>query len=299
VTGGVQAPAPRPLAVPRYYNRASGRMETAQAMRAYRPGAAPRAPVKAIGTPLRVKSPAPKPAAAPAAPWAPPPWPPTGAFNPQRELEVGEAKRGLEQQELEGNTTRTRYGSAYATDMSEYDRQGREQTDAYNKGLALLAESYQRLGTRQTEAANKAGLLQGGALLQSAATRGANEAKERQKRTEANTLAQEKLDRARGKMIEELGPPDVTNPAGGTKWQDLSTKLANLASNFTFYQQGQQALAGQEAAFNKGWEGYAPPKPPAAKPAPKPPPPKAPGGGVRLWNAGQKRMMTYRGGKWY
>jgi hypothetical protein len=227
-------------------------------------------------------------------PWTPPAFPPTGTFNPSREIEVGEAKRGLEQAEGEGATSETQLRNRYATGMSEYDRQANEQTDSYNKGLALLAESFQKLGTRQTEATNKAGLLQGGAVLQAAATRGANEGKERTKQTEANTKAQEAINRSRAKLIEELAPPDATNALGGTSWQNLITHLANLKSNFTFYQQGQQSLAAQEAA-ERGFAGY---KPPAA-PAAKAPAPKAAGGGVRLWNAGQKRMMTYKNGKWY
>jgi len=223
----------------------------------------------------------PPPAPAPAT--APPAWPPSSLFKGQRQLEVGEAERGLHEAEREGATTRTRLGNQYATSLSEndreraqeladYNRQSAEQNDAYQKGLGLLAESFQKLGTRQSEAANKAGVLQGGALLSSAAVRGANEAKERTKRAEANTKAiqalerghvraGETLDRARARLIEEEAPPDEANPVGGIKYQDLATHLANLQANTAWFGQEQQSLAGQEAS-EAGWPGY----PPAAQP---------------------------------
>lgn len=188
--------------------------------------------------------PTPRPGADPAHPA----WPAPTLASSERELHVSEAERGLHEAEREADWTRKRYEAGYATSMSDFDRQTREESDAYNKGLALLAESFTKLGTQQTEASNKAGLLQGGALLQSAATRAANEGKERTKQTESHTKAQEGIDRARAKLVEELAPPDAGNPYGGIKWQELAKHIANLASNFTFLQQGEQQQAWLEAA---------------------------------------------------
>src|SRR5215831_8155003 len=63
-----------------------------------------------------------------AAPGVLPAWPASGSFNPQRELEVGEAERGLGEAEREGATTQTRLGNQYATSLGEIGRQRGEET---------------------------------------------------------------------------------------------------------------------------------------------------------------------------
>jgi hypothetical protein len=224
-------------------------------------------------------------------------WPGAG-FEPTRRLEAEEGQRGLEQLESQQAIARSRLQGDYGLAMTEYGRQEGEQQDALSKSLALLQESYAKLGTKQTEGANKAGLLSGGALLQAAAARAANEGKEATKQREAESKGIEAINRSRAKEILEQAPPDATNPLGGRAWQDLAEALRNAQSNQAFFTQGQQGLAWQEAG-NAGYRIPTTPTAPAkaaAKPAFRPPP--APGGGVRLWNAGAKRMMTYRNGRW-
>lgn len=209
----------------------------------------------------------------PSSSWTPPAFPPTGTFNPSRELETEEAGRGLQQYEGDVATKEARLRTDYATQLSEYGRQEGEQNDALAKGLALLKESYAKLGTRQEEGANKAGLLQGGALLQAAAKRGANEGKEAEKDREATNKQLAAIARARADYALTNAPPDASNPLGGRAWEDLISGLANAQSNQAFYSQGQQSLAAQEAA-ERGFGGYQPParSAPAAarRPAPAP-----------------------------
>lgn len=191
-------------------------------------------------------------------PWDPsqaPAFPPSGSFNPSREIEGQEATRGLQQAEGQIGTSRSRDTADYFTQLSEIGRGEGQRTQDLQRNLGLLKQSYERLGTAQQEQANKAGVLQGGALLQAAAKRSANEGQERGKMQTAFDRAQEADQLQRAKLAREGAPPDASNPLGGRAFQDLTTQLANLQSNNAFFQQAQQSLAAQEAA-ERGFGGY-------------------------------------------
>lgn len=206
---------------------------------------------------------------APATPWTPPSFPPTGTFNPQRELETGEGQRGLEQLEGTTATSEAQLRADYGTGTEGFNTSEKRSNADFSKALELLKESYTRLGTRQQEGANRAGLLQGGALLQAAAKREENEGKEKETKTTAHTRAIEDLNTRRAAFNRDFAPPDQANPLGGRRWQALTTALANAQGNQAFFRQGQQSLAGQEAA-ERGWPGYSAPAAPKPSASPVP-----------------------------
>lgn len=105
---------------------------------------------------------------------------PSGAYNPSLDIELAAGKRGTQNTIEDLLTKGTRGENNFATDQSEVQREEGEQTAEHNRALAALAQSYQRLGGRQTEQANAAGVGRGGALLQAAQKRAANEGKARE-----------------------------------------------------------------------------------------------------------------------
>lgn len=200
-----------------------------------------------------------RPASPAAPPWSPPPLP-TGSYNPQRDIETEESGRGLGQLEGELGTQRTRATSDYFTNQAEINRQAGQHTEDFNRAQQMLRQSYQRLGSQQEQGANKLGVLQGGALLQSAAKRAVNEGQTSEQQKTAYGRQQQATALELAKLAREGAPPDVGNPLGGRTFQDLLTKLTNAQANNTFFGESQQRLAGQEAAER----GYVPPTAPAS-----------------------------------
>lgn len=112
-------------------------------------------------------------AMAPAA-WTQPPIP-TAAYNPIRDIELAAGKRGT-QNTIEDDTTKeAQDNSNLLLNTEGVQREEGEQQTAEQKALSTLAESYKKLGVSQEQGANKAGVLRGGALLQAAQKRAANE----------------------------------------------------------------------------------------------------------------------------
>lgn len=113
------------------------------------------------------------------APWQPPPIP-AGAYNPIRDIELAAGKRGVGNT-LEDIATRSaRDESNLLLSEGDVHRQEDQQTQDRDRALAQIAQSFTRLGVRQGEQANTAGVLRGGALLQSAAKRAGNEVRARE-----------------------------------------------------------------------------------------------------------------------
>lgn len=94
---------------------------------------------------------------------------PVGAYNPIRDIELQAGKRGLNNQIEDIGTAETRGNDSFVLGQ----QQAQQNRD---RSLATLADSYRRLGVRQNEQANSAGVLRGGALMQAAAKRAANQA---------------------------------------------------------------------------------------------------------------------------
>jgi hypothetical protein len=111
---------------------------------------------------------------------------PPSYYSPKWSEQLDAGKRSTEHEIDELETKGTRGASDYGIGLSELEHQkanalanlnttrGRQEQDK-QRMLAQLADSYKRLGVKQTEGANTAGVLYGGAVLQSAAKRAANE----------------------------------------------------------------------------------------------------------------------------
>jgi len=111
-------------------------------------------------------------------PWiAPPAVIPSSAYNPTLDIELAAGKRGTRNTIEDLLTKGTRGEQGFALDQAEVKRQEGEQGQEHQRALAALAQNYERLGGRQTEQANAAGVSRGGALLQAAMKRKANEGK--------------------------------------------------------------------------------------------------------------------------
>lgn len=101
--------------------------------------------------------------------------PPAGAYNPLRDIEAAEGKRGSEQALSSDARQRTNAEGEYGTQISLLNQREADQKRQQGEVLANLARSYQQLGVRQGEGANKAGVLNGGALIAAAQKRARNE----------------------------------------------------------------------------------------------------------------------------
>lgn len=157
-------------------------------------GAVPAAP--RVAAPAQSSA---EPLSAEALGWAPPPIP-TGAYNPIRAIEESAGKRGLGNTLEDLSTKDARGASEFALEEGEVGRQKSEQEAEAQKDLATIAQSYQRLGVKQTEQARGAGVLRGGALLQSAAKRAANEGKSKEPVTQGLSRQEENDQRSLGKL---------------------------------------------------------------------------------------------------
>lgn len=223
----------------------------------------------------------PAPAAVPGQPAAPGPGPlvlPAGYVNPQRGIEVEEGNRGLSQLKGEAGTTSTRDFTDYGTALAQLgQREANEQADL-NTNLATIKKGYTQLASSQEQADNAAGAVSGGALLQAAAKRGANETTDVGAQNTSYARQQQADQQSRAQLALELAPPPEPgslDPSvlaqGGRKYQDLGTSLQNAGLNNAFFDESQARLGGQEAAEN----GYTPASAlmkAAARPAaPKPP----------------------------
>jgi hypothetical protein len=95
-------------------------------------------------------------------PWKPyvPPKPPAGSYDPALDAQRAAAQRGL------GDLTQ------------DVETAGTRANVDYGRSTELLKQAYGRLGVRQEEQAATSGVIDGGALLQAAAKRAANESTE-------------------------------------------------------------------------------------------------------------------------
>lgn len=240
----------------RYYAQRTG-VAMGPATRAYRQGYRPASPAAPAGA-VAPSGAAPAVRAGGASPggWTPPP---TGSYNPTRDVEVEEGGRGLGQLEGELGTAKTRDTADYFTQLGELGSQeGKENAD-YGTAKEALGRAFAQLGGKQTEQANSYGVLGGGALLQAAAKRASNQGLQQATADTAHGRNVEAINLARAKLAREGAPPDAANPLGGREFQDIGTKLTNAQSNQAFFAESQHRLAGQEAAER----GYTPPPGPS------------------------------------
>lgn len=187
-------------------------------------------------------------------PWAPyqPPPIPTNYYNPARDVELGAGKRGAEDKLGEIGRNRGYAESDFTEGQENIGRERGQQNQDYQNALATLAESFKRLGVRQEEGANAAGLFSGGALLQAAAKRTANEGT-RKKPLELTHSRQEEND--------NLGLARLTQAHQRTL-EGLGSQQEILERENAQSQVDANYLKGQEAAGR----GYVPPVRPRTNP---------------------------------
>lgn len=144
-------------------------------------------------------------------PWAPTPIP-TNYYDPVRDVEQAAGKRGAADRLDEIGRNRGYAESDFTQGQEKIGRERTRQNQDYQNALATLAESFKRLGGRQEERANAAGVFGGGALLQAAAKRTANEAIRRkpldlshERNEEGDNLALGALTQAHRRTLEGLG----------------------------------------------------------------------------------------------
>lgn len=223
--------------------------------------------------------------------------PPAGSYDPSLDSQLAAARRGLADLQGQIGTQQARdvtdYGSQVAR-LGQQQEQGRQDltqqyqrgqydlanargwaTDDFNRNVALLARQYEQKGRNQLQATNQAGVIRGGALLQSAAKRAENQAIDRQpidtnyQRFLFNNTLQgqrmtedygtqsqrlnENADYQQGQLALDLAPPDANNPLGGRRYQDRTTQLTQA--------QREQAFFGQDVmnqkifqASGSGWD---------------------------------------------
>lgn len=155
---------------------------------------------------------APTPAPRPAASRAPATYPsaqdlgfqpppiPTGAYNPIRDIELNAGKRGLDNTLEELLTKGARGQSDYLLGEGDIANREAEEGQNHDQALQQISDSFKKLGVRQGEQANVSGLTRGGALLQSAAKRAANEQKTRAPVDQTYTRQQGADQRARAQL---------------------------------------------------------------------------------------------------
>lgn len=189
-------------------------------------------------------------ATAPAGPaWTPPPIP-AGAYNPIRDIELNAGKRGTQNTIEDLGTKESRGQSSYLLGVEGVKRQEAEEAQSRSEALASLQRSYQRLGVRQTEQAREAGVLRGGAVLQSAAKRAANEGI-------AKTPIEQTFARDQEANQRSLGQLGLTRQEES---EDDTTGVSRAEREQSQFGVDTQTLEGREAAEN----GYQAPTGPAA-----------------------------------
>ena len=233
-----------------------------------------------------------------------PPTPPAGSYDPALDAQLAAARRGLSDLQGQIGTQQARDVTDYAaqlealgrqTDYNEADlakqwtrghadlAQARARgTEDYNRNVQMLTRRYDQLGRNQLQATNAAGVIRGGALLQSAAKRSENQALDRQpldtnynrfladnqqqdSRLGEDYATQSQRNEASrtqqlGRLALDYAPPDpANNPLGGRRWQDRTTQLTQAMR--------EQAFFGQDVAnakiFQASGSGWDPPQRPA------------------------------------
>jgi hypothetical protein len=147
------------------------------------------------------------------------------------------ARRGLSDLQNQIGTQQARDVTDYALSQGQVQQQaGWNQQDLsqqrarggedYQRNVQMLTRRYGQLGQQQLQGANNAGVIRGGALLQSAAKRAENMALDRQpldtnyQRFLADNSTQQARSQAGvtdrlGRLALDYAPPDASNPLGG------------------------------------------------------------------------------------
>lgn len=206
------------------------------------------------------------------------PWsssPPSGTFDPALDAAKGAADRGYGdlKDDIERDNTRDTVDYGLQRDdiirqgmQAETDRQtafGREGED-YSRNVSMLQRAYAIKGQNQAQQMNSYGVLNGGAALQAARKRAANQAIDRQPLDTSHTRFQtdsaeqqkrinEGTQLSLGKLSLLMAPPDASNPLGGRSFQDRGTQLTRAGRENSQFGIDTEAQKGFQAA-GTGWD---------------------------------------------
>lgn len=185
--------------------------------------------------------------------WQPPPIP-AGTYNPIRDIELAEGKRGSEQELTGLDRQRTNAENTYATNLGLLgQREGQHQMDA-KQAIERIIESFTKLGARQGEQANVRGVLNGGTMLAAAGKRAANEQLSRRQADQAAARQRQADENERGRLATQQS--QLTGPGGS-----LTEAIQNARANQQAFAGSVGTLKGTEAAQH----GYVPPQRPWTK----------------------------------
>jgi len=190
-------------------------------------------------------------------PWRPTPIP-GGYYNPTVDAEQGATERGASDVTQEALTGLTRNNSDYQLAKGGFERsqqegladigtaRAQEQQDT-QQALSRLSESYKRLAGKQEEQQNVGGVLQGGAALQAAQKRSANELKEQEpiKQTDQRNLAALGLKQTQLEEGTQRSLGDLALHSGAISPQVL--RLVGELSNPSARANAQSQLSGLES----------------------------------------------------
>ena len=104
-----------------------------------------------------------------------PPPPPTGSYDPSLDAAEAAAHRGYGDLQQDVGLAGSRAGQDYGIGIADLDQAKTRGLQDYTTNTSLLQRSFQQLAASQQEQANAAGVLRGGAALQSAAKRAENQ----------------------------------------------------------------------------------------------------------------------------
>lgn len=174
---------------------------------------------------------------------------PAGTYDPALDSQLGAAQRGYANLQEDAATQSGRALTDFTFGQSQinqgYDRntfdltQSRDRgladlgtsrtrgTEDYQRSIQLLAQAYQRKAVQQQEQQNAAGVLKGGAVLQAAAKRKANEAQDRQPLDTNFSRFGQDIDLQTGRLNEDYGKQF------GRLGEDKKTALSQLALGAT------------------------------------------------------------------
>jgi hypothetical protein len=247
-------------------------------------------------------------------PFVPQTTPPIGYYDPALDINLAGAQRGLFDAGQDTETAAQRLGTDYQLGLGDinlgatrnledvaaqranlgvsHDRAledigiSRQQgTENYDTDVRTLGRAYQRKAQSQRQAQNSAGLLRGGAVLQAAGKRTANQAIDRAPIDTGFHRLIEGLDRSTGRVNEDFtrnnvaldqqqqritedqqrqaallaltgAPPDAGNPLGGRSYQDLMTQFARAQREGAAFGIDTASTKAAQAA-QAGWDPYA------------------------------------------
>lgn len=177
---------------------------------------------------------------------------PTGSYSPEHDILSTGSEEGLRRKEGRIGTEEARQKTDFWTKLGLLNEAGGNENSDYQRAKGLLAKSFQNLAGRQQEQQASAGVLEGGAALQAAQKRAANQGQQQEGADIAHGRAVKGNEQQIADLVQQLGLPDTANPLGGRAWQDLETTREENKGEDLAFRKGQYRLGSDEAAKATG-----------------------------------------------